>query len=151
MAITERERSRTRPARPRPVEPLHDGRPPQPPARGDWRSAVVTASGLNLLAGIWLIIAPFVLGYRSGDPVWNDVVFGAIVALIALVRISGAYRATELSWVNALIGVWIFVSAFWLDQSSTAAVNDLILGAIVFLLGLASASASEEANAWYRR
>jgi hypothetical protein len=154
MALGERTRTR-RPVRDvdRPLGDVTDPRMTAPPPTpgGDWRSGVATASGLNLLAGVWLIIAPFVLSYQSGDPVWNDVVFGAIVAVLALVRVAGAYRASELSWINALIGVWIFASAFWLDSSGTAAANDIILGIIVFVLGLASAGASEDAKAWYRR
>ncbi|MGE5335991.1 MAG: SPW repeat protein [Nitrososphaerota archaeon] len=101
------------------------------------------ASGLNLLAGIWLIIAPFVLNYDSADPVWNDVVFGAAIATVGLVRLGGLYRESWLSWSNAVFGAWIFVSAFWLDNSATAAWNDLILGAIVIVLAVWSASASE--------
>jgi SPW repeat len=124
------------------------------PAAGSaagWRSTVMAASGLNVLAGIWLIIAPFVLGYSGGDPYWNDIVFGAITGLIALARVAGAYRAAWLSWINALIGVWIFVSAFWLDATSTAKTNDIILGAIVFVLAVASATASDEGAAAERR
>jgi hypothetical protein len=128
------------------------------PAAGSaagWRSTVMVASGLNVLAGIWLIIAPFVLGYGSGDPIWNDVVFGAIVAFFALIRIAGAYRAEWLSWLNALIGAWVFASAFWLDSSGRAQWNDIILGAIVFVLGLISATARRETayaeRPWYGR
>jgi len=113
--------------------------------RWDWRGDVAAASGLNVLAGIWLIIAPFVLGYGNGDPYWNDIVFGAIVAALGLIRVSGAYRASELSWANALIGVWLFVSAFWLDGTGRAGGNDIILGIIVFLLAIASATATEDA------
>jgi hypothetical protein len=105
----------------------------------------MAASGINVLAGIWLIIAPFVLGYNDGDPHWNDIVFGAIVAVLALARVAGAYRASWMSWLNMLIGAWIFISAFWLDNTSTAETNDIILGAIVFVLGLISASASDAA------
>jgi len=116
---------------------------------------VATASGLNALAGIWLIIAPFVLGYRTGDPYWNDIVFGAIVLVLGAVRAFGAYRQSWISWVNALVGVWIFVSAFWLDSSGRAIWNDIILGVIVFVLAMLSAGASEDAayaeRAWYRR
>ncbi len=132
-------------------------RPPgTPPAAGDWRSAVRTASGLNLLAGIWLIVAPLVLGYGDGDPYWNDIVFGAIVGVLALARLSGAYRAAWLSWVNALIGAWLFISAWWLDDTSTAAWNDAIAGAVIFVPAIFSASASDEAAArsmttWSRR
>jgi hypothetical protein len=123
--------------------PGPDGRPPTP----GWRDQVAAASTLNLIAGIWLIIAPWVLGYSGEDPRWNDVVFGAIVALFALIRISGAYRESWLSWLNALIGVWIFIAAFTIDYSTAAMSNDIIVGAIVFLLGLWSASASETAPA----
>lgn len=123
----------------RPADPLS----PSPP---DWRDEVLTASGLNVLAGIWLIIAPFVLGYSNGDPYWNDIIFGAIIAVLALARVSGAYRMPELSWINALIGAWIFVSAFWLDDSARASWNDVILGIVVFVLAISSATASEAAT-----
>ena len=122
-------------------------RPPDDPRVGGPRGYVAIARGLNFLAGIWLIIAPFVLGYRSADPYWNDIVFGVIVAFLAAVRVSGASRASELSWANALIGVWLFVSAFWLDSSGRASWNDVILGAIVFLLAMASGTASSKATA----
>ena len=136
-----------------PVDPTRPGAPlmgpavPSPRGRGDWRSTVMAAGGFNVLAGIWLIIAPFVLGYDDGDPYWNDIVFGAIVAVLALARVAGAYRASWMSWLNMLIGAWIFISAFWLDDTSNAGTNNIILGAIVFVLGLISASASDEAAA----
>jgi SPW repeat len=124
------------------------------PAAGSaagWRSTVRAASGLNVLAGIWLIIAPFVLGYSGGDPYWNDIVFGAITGVPALARVAGALRAFWLSWINMLIGVWIFVSAFWLDATSAAQTNDIVLGAIVFVLAVASATATDEGVAAERR
>jgi hypothetical protein len=134
-------------------EPYGAPGPSAPPPRGDWRTAVATASGLNAIAGIWLIIAPFVLNYRTGDPYWNDIVFGAAVLVMGGIRAFGAYRESWLSWLNALIGAWIFVSAFWLDRSARASWNDVILGVIVVVLALLSATASEDAAArdWYRR
>jgi hypothetical protein len=111
--------------------------PPAPPP--DPRSEIAGLSGLNVIAGIWLIIAPWVLGYSARDPRWNDVVFGIIVGIFALTRATGAYREDWLSWINALIGVWLFVAAFTIDHTSTAAWNDIILGIIVFLLAVGSA------------
>jgi hypothetical protein len=119
-----------------------------PPAR-DWRGEVIGLSGLNILAGIWLIIAPWVLGYSARDPRWNDVVFGAIVGIIALVRAFGAYREEWLSWINALVAVWIFIAAFTIDHTATASWNDIILGIIVFILAIGSADAT--ANMFTRR
>ncbi len=40
----------------------------------------------QVLVGIWLIISPFVLGFREIPTMTaNDVVFGAIVAILGLV------------------------------------------------------------------
>jgi SPW repeat len=124
------------------------GAPAPLPPRGDWREEIVSLSGLNVLAGIWLIIAPWVLGYSQSDPRWNDVVFGIIVGVLALIRVSGAYRADWLSWINALIGIWLIVAAFTIDQSSVAAWNDIILGIIVFLLAVGSAEATASVWPW---
>lgn len=132
------------------------GRPARPP-RGpgpDWRTSVVTASGLNVLCGIWLIVAPWVLGYGHGDPSWNDVWAGAAIALLALARVAGAHRQSWMSRLNALIGCWLFAAAFWLDSSNTAGANDIVLGLVVFVLAVLSATASDEGTrpaSWYRR
>jgi hypothetical protein len=129
------------------VPPRPSAPPPSPP---DWRSEVLGLSGLNVLAGIWLIIAPWVLGYSGRDPRWNDVVFGIIIGVLALIRVSGAYRAEVLSWINLLIGVWLFVAAFTIDHTARAGWNDIILGIIVFLLAAGSAEASSHLR-WRRR
>jgi hypothetical protein len=93
------------------------------------------AAALNVIAGIWLIISPFVLGYTGSDATWNPIVFGAIVGLLALARIVGGLRAVWVSWLNMAIGVWLFISAFWLATSSQASWNVGILGVVVFVLG----------------
>ena len=127
---------------------FHDGMraagsaPPPPPPPRDWRSDIIGFSGLAVLAGSWLIIAPWVLGYSARDPRWNDVVFGIIVGVLALTRVSGAYRAQVLSWINLLIGAWLVVACFTIDHTARASWNDVILGIIVFLLAAGSAEAS---------
>lgn len=47
-------------------------------------------SMLNVLLGIWLLISPFVLGASRPVAVWNDVILGIIVAIVAL---TGTRRA----------------------------------------------------------
>jgi SPW repeat len=145
-----RANARSRRGGPPRIEPQSLGGPPvQQPleasAPRDWRAAVTMLSGLNVLAGAWLIIAPWVLGYSAGDPKWNDVVFGAIVVVLAGARSLGAFRATLLSVINAVVGVWLVIAAFTIDASATASWNDVILGVIVFVLGVASAFASGDA------
>lgn len=72
------------------------GTPPPPPPRGDWREEIVSLSGLNVLAGIWLIIAPWVLGYSTRDPRWNDIILGIIVFLLAV----GSAEATARAFIR---------------------------------------------------
>lgn len=38
---------------------------------------------VSLIAGVWLIAAPFVLGY-SGTPLWNDIIIGIIISGFAI-------------------------------------------------------------------
>jgi hypothetical protein len=129
--------------RPAPDEvPLSTAYPPA--ASTSWRDEVAGASGLNVIAGIWLIISPWVLGYTGPDAMWNPIVFGAIVGILALARAAGAYRAVGLSMLNMAIGVWLFISAFWLAQSSQASWNVGVMGVVVFVLAAWSVAATRE-------
>lgn len=131
-----RERTRTRDprigTRPAPDEAyIEDARPDVArPAGGPADGAPI----LNVIAGIWLVISPFVLGYTAADATWNPIVFGAAVIVIALARIAGGVRTAGLSVLNMAIGAWIFISAFWLASSSQATWNDIVMGIVVFVL-----------------
>lgn len=114
---------------------------------GSWRDDVNLASGLNIVAGIWLIISPFVLGYEAEDAIWNPIVCGVLVVALGLARVLVAQRAAILSAVNALIGVWLFISAFWLAASEQAIWNTWIMGVLVFILGVLSAAATPQRSA----
>jgi SPW repeat len=114
----------------------------QAPARV--RGQVNLDSGTNLLAGLWLVVAPFVLNYSGvANAVWDDVVIGIVVATLAAVRVSGAYRQAWMSWTNATLGAWLIVAPWALSYSAThsAAANDVIVGAIVLTFGTFSATA----------
>ncbi len=111
----------------------------------DYRTGVRTASGLNIVAGIWLIISPFVLGFfRAPSPLWNTLIAGVIVAVFGAVRCANPDRYPGLTWVNLLLGIWLVISPFFLPQYGGAAFpsvaaatpNDVILGIIVGLLAI---------------
>lgn len=135
------------PSQPTPNREPHPSRrhesPPDP--WPDWRKDLVSTSGLSALAGVWLIVAPFALSYSGDDPYWNDIAFGTMIAAIAFIRLGGAARASVLSRLNAAFALWVFVSAFWLDDSHRAASNDIAVGIIVISLSLASAAATDRA------
>jgi len=95
------------------------------------------ASGLNILAGLWLIISPWVLGFAGmQSAMWNDVILGIAVAGIGALRAGWLTEQPWLSWVNLVLGAWVFVSAWVLSFASdtTALWNSLIVGVIVFVL-----------------
>lgn len=121
------------------------------------RETVQWTSGINIVAGLWLIIAPFVLGYEGIQAaLWNDVLVGIIVAAFAVARVARPLMNPSLSWLNALLGLWLIVAPFVLGYggaiegealaaegavggAQTALWNDIIVGVIVLVLGAWSA------------
>lgn len=66
-----------------------------------------------MLAGVWLMLAPFDLGY--GDvmaAVWKDVVIGLNVLVLALFREAKPLDHEGVSWTNFVLGVWLLVAPF---------------------------------------
>ncbi len=47
-------------------------------------STVKTLSWINVILGVWLIIAPFIVQYANvAAALWNDIVVGILVAVLA--------------------------------------------------------------------
>lgn len=96
------------------------------------------ASGSNAILGLWLIGSPWVVGYSSAS-LWNSLVVGVLVFVLAVVRIGSQSRASVPSWVNTLLGLWLVVSAFVLPGLTPGRQwNFLGLGIVVVLLALTS-------------
>jgi len=104
----------------------------------------MAASAFNLLAGLWLIVSPLVLGYVAGDSRINPIVAGALIAFLALLRLVGAFGAEWLAWIKVAVGAWLFASGFWLAESPAASWNAWLLGIAVIMLALLSIDATEE-------
>jgi len=119
------------------------------------RATVRWSSGANAVAGVWLFIAPFMLGYVNLQPAfWNDLVVGAAVFFLALARARVPLRNIGISWANVVIGLWLVLAPFLLQYQQYPAVanadaavsNDVILGIIVALLAARSATAARGAR-----
>lgn len=109
------------------------------------RGQVVLASGINLILGLWLIAAPFVLtftAHRGSE--WNNIIVGAIVAVLAAIRLWGGVGTGWLSWVNVVLGLWLIVSPWIFGNSNVSAIlwDDIIIGAIIVVFGAWSAMAA---------
>lgn len=104
-------------------------------------------SALNVIAGIWLIISPWVLGFSNlQTPLWDTLLCGIAVLILAAIRL-GTVGTVGLSWINFLVGIWLLISPFVLGFSGTSAAmgNDVILGILVGLFSLWGALASQPA------
>jgi hypothetical protein len=115
------------------------------------RTQVQVASGLNLLAGIWLFVSAFAV-YAHGPMVTNNVICGIAVVVLAAIRAFGAYDQGWVSWLNALIGVWVVVSPWAVMGAPGPAgptygmiINNCITGGVVIVLGIWSALATNTA------
>lgn len=117
-------------------------------------------SGVNVLAGIWLILAPAVLGYTGLDQaVWNDRVVGVAVFILAMARIAAPVRFEVISWINFVLGAWLVVAPFLLAYTvvgdpagatgspSAAVANDIIVGILIIAMAVWSARAGGVAGA----
>lgn len=110
------------------------------------------ASAGNVLAGVWMIAAPFVLNFElSTAAQWNHIIVGLAVAAMAGVRASDPDHREGISWVNVALGVWMIAAPFVLNYAAVeqAQINSIIVGAIV--LALAAFSWYETKRAHDRR
>jgi hypothetical protein len=85
---------------------------------------------VNLILGIWLLIAPPVLGYLGTDVnAWtNDRVLGVLVGIVAIIGL----WYPRIRYVNVAFGVWLIIAPFVLAfVSSSAIANDIVIGIAV--------------------
>ena len=124
------------------------------------RESVRWSSGTNVLAGIWLIAAPFWLGYAGLErALANDVAVGVAIVVLGLVRAGAPLRNEALSWIVATLGVWLVAAPFVLattrdpDVPGVAAAfwNDLLVGILVIVLASWSALTTRRARDPARR
>lgn len=100
-------------------------------------SQVKVASGLNVLFGLWLIISPFVMGFSalSTAAMWDAIIVGIIVAVLAAIRFFNTDSSSALSWINALLGIWMIISPWIFGVAGmTGALWDFIIVGIAFLV-----------------
>lgn len=113
------------------------------------RKTVSTLSGINIIAGIWLFISPFILAFSGvGTALWNTLIIGVAVTIMAIVRVTNPLQYEGVSWMNFVLGIWLILAPFILGFSWVAAAlwNSVILGAIVLILAAISAKTTADST-----
>ncbi len=106
--------------------------------------SIRAASTIALLAGIWLFVSPWVYGAYTHGSAWNSWIVGAVIVILAAIRLKSAVSATAPSWINFLLGIWTFFSPWIYGYTGNTGrfVNSLCVGVIVVIAGLVSANVS---------
>lgn len=109
----------------------------------DYAAQARTASGINILFGIWLVASPWVFDY-SGAPGVNSVFVGALIAILAASRLASLRSSAGLSAINLILALWTIASPWVYGYSAnTGAVRDnLLLGIAIATLAGWSGSAT---------
>jgi SPW repeat len=108
------------------------------PAENNHVGGVRAASMINVLAGIWFFVSPWVYGAYGVGNAWNSWIVGAALIVFAAIQYNNALGSRFLSWVNCLFGIWVFCSP-WIygyTMNTGRFVNSLCVGVIVFLASL---------------
>ncbi len=114
----------------------------------DYRAQARTASGVNILLGIWLIVSPWVFDYRGKSAVLNSVGVGALIAFSATIRVASLHSSTGLSGINLLLAFWTVLSSWAYENSANkgALLNYIFVGILVSVLAIWSAIATDAAR-----
>jgi SPW repeat len=108
-------------------------------------SSTRTASALNLIVSLWLIVSPLVLGYTTLPvAMWNSIIAGIIVLVLAWTRVANPERYVGLSCLNAWLGLWLIFSPLVLTYANFPAPtrNSVIFGVVVVILAIWSVAAT---------
>jgi hypothetical protein len=100
--------------------------------------AAQAIDGVTLLAGLYLAISPWVVGFNGMSRLAvSNLVTGIALAALALGFASAYGRTYGLSWIAPIIGVWTIVAPWVARSSTTASIwNNVVTGAVILGFGL---------------
>ena len=109
------------------------------PSRPDTHPAL-GANFIALLAGLWLVLSPWIYGAYGNYNAWNSWIAGVLIFVFAGMRRSHP-AATNLCWLNSALGLWMMVSPWIYGYTMNASrlVNSLCIGLIVFCTAIVGA------------
>lgn len=76
----------------------------------DYVAQARMASGVNILLGIWLIFSPWGFDYSGKSAVLSSVTVGALISLLAAIRLASLHNSAGVSGINFLLAFWTAAS-----------------------------------------
>jgi hypothetical protein len=104
--------------------------------------AAQLADGVTLLAGVYLALSPWLVGFADLPGITvNNLVTGLVVAVLALAFGAAYGRTHGIAWVPPVIGIWTILAPWVIagEMSTFATVwNNGVAGVVIAVFGLAS-------------
>jgi hypothetical protein len=95
--------------------------------------------GLTFLAGLYLAISPWVIGFNHITTLTaNNLIVGIALAVLGLGFASAYGRTHGITWVAPLLGVWTIIAPWVVNggvASTASIVSNVVIGVIAVLLG----------------
>ena len=89
---------------------------------------------INIIAGLWVMIAPQLLSYGD-NATDNGHITGPLIVTFAITALWDVNRQAR--WFNIPIGTWLLFAPWILDYNQTPAiVSDMLSGMVVILCSL---------------
>ncbi|AWS46071.1 SPW repeat protein [Streptosporangium sp. 'caverna'] len=100
--------------------------------------------GLSLLAGLWLAISPWVVGFNGLSRISvSNLVTGIALAALAMAFAAAFGRTYGLSWIAAIIGIWTIIVPWVTGSATTSTIwTNVVTGVVIFLLGMGAVAVS---------
>jgi len=96
------------------------------------------ASGINVLAGLWLIVVPFWFGTTTAQ-MWSGVISGVVIAVLGgydyWLESQGSPANSWAAGIAGLFGLWMIASPFVFPATTALLWSDVIAGIVVAILG----------------
>lgn len=96
-------------------------------------------SGVTLLLGVWLVLAPFALEYDIDtivDARWHHALVGSALAVVGYVRLTRPVRLIPVTVAGLVLGVWLTIAPFALafdvvSDDMRVVLSEVIVGVVI--------------------
>ena len=106
------------------------------------RGIAHVVNGFGLMAGLYLAISAWVVGFQALTPlVITNLLTGLVTAALAFGLATVYERLHGIAWVIPFMGAWTFVAPWVIRggvNTTPAVANNVTVGAVLFVVGLAA-------------